>query len=270
MKQRFENKTVTQFPVGELEETPKGNYEQVRYNAIKHGVLSTRVVLPHESKEEFSCLMAELIQEHIPAGPTELHLVEDLAAIMWTKRRIFFAENAKINKALHGIIACSSSKPAKSAVPFQHNMPDAPFDWVGIMKSTPAEVAQSQKEATEYRQSIEKILSILRKGGNKTYEKAVRAMTSYDRETWEEWLEEEEYSPDAEGVREYINTDLWPSAVSMEIEASHHFAIKNQSLGEGLKPIELESLCRYETHLDRKLQRILGMLVKLKEMRKSI
>jgi hypothetical protein len=267
MEQQYKNSLVTQFPAGELEETSKGNYAPVRFNAVKHGILSTQVVLPHEDKEEFSCLLAELLQEHLPSGPTELHLVEELAAIIWRKRRILLAENAKINKALHGIIASSSSKPAKSAVPYQRNMPDAPSDWVGIMKSTPEEVEQAQRETIEYRQSIEKILRMLRKGGDKVYEKAVKAMTSYDRETWEEWLEEEEYSPDAEGVREYINTHLWPSAMSVEIETSHHFAIKNQTLGEGLKPIEFESLCRYETHLDRKLQRILGMLVKLKEMR---
>ena len=267
MEQQSENSTVTQFLAGELEETPKGNYEPVRYNAVKHGVLSTQVVLPHEDKEEFSCLLAELVREHLPSGPTELHLVEELAAIIWRKRRILLAENAKINKALHGIIACSSSKPAKSAVPYQRNMPDAPFDWIGIMKSTPEEVEQSQREATAYRQSIDKILGRLYKGGDKAYEKAVKAMPPYDRETWEDWLEEGGFSPNAEGLIKYINTDLWPSAVSMEIEALHHFAIKNQTLGEGLKPIEFESLCRYETHLDRKLQRILGMLVKLKEMR---
>ncbi|NTV51280.1 MAG: hypothetical protein HGA69_00385 [Desulfobulbaceae bacterium] len=251
-------------------EPAKSHYEAVRYNALSHGVLSKLAVLPHEDVNDFENLREALVIEHQPSGPTELHLVEDLAVIMWRKRRILLAENAKINKALHGIIACSTSKPAKSAVPFQCNLPDTPFDWVGIMKSTPEEVEQSQREAIEYRQSIEKILSVLRKGGNKAYEKAVRAMTPDDRETWEEWLEEEAFSSDAEGFREYINTHLWPTAMSMEIEALHHFAIKNQTLGEGLKPIELESLCRYETHLDRKFQRILGMLVKLKEMRKGI
>lgn len=267
MERQFENSTEPPSTTGELEEVPKGNYAPVRYNAVKHGILSTQVVLPHEDEAEFSCLLAELVQEHLPAGPTEMHLVEELAAIMWRKRRIILAENAKINKTLHGIITRTSSKPAKSAVPYQRNMPDAPFDWVGIMKSTPEEVERAQREATEYRQSIEKILDMLRKGRSKAYDKAVKAMTPDDRETWKELLEEEQYSPDAEGFREYIDTYLWPIAVSMEIEALHHFAIKNQTLGEGLQPVELQNLSRYETHLDRKLQRILSMLVKLKEIR---
>lgn len=253
----------------ELAEVTKGNYEPVRYNAFKHGVLSTHVVLPHEDEGEFSSLLAELVQEHLPSGPTEMHLVEDLAGIMWRKRRVLLAENAKINKSLHGIIAHASSKPSKCAVPFQANMPDKPFDWMGIMKSTPEEVADTQRETAEYRKQIEKVLHILRKGGTKAYEKAVKAMPLEDQETWQDWVMEEEFSPTIEGLKEYIDSHVWPLAVTMDIEALYHFAIKNQTLGEGLKPIELESLCRYETHLDRKFQRILGMLVKLKEMRKG-
>lgn len=251
-------------------EPANNHYEAVRYNALNHGVLSKLAVLPHEDVSDFEHLREALVIEHQPSGPTQLHLVEELVAIMWRKRRILLAENAKINKALHGIIAHSSSRPTLSAVPFQRNMPDKPFDWVGIMKSTPEEVEYGQNEAKKYRQLIEKMLSILRKGGDKAYEKAVRAMAPDDQDTWQEWMSEEQFFPTADSLREYIDTHLWPDAAKMEIEVLHHFAIKNQTLGEGLKPIELESLCRYETHLDRKFQRILGMLVKLKEMRKGV
>lgn len=53
----------------------------------------------------------------------------------------------------------------------------------------------------------------------------------------------------------------------MEKEARHHEAIKNQAMGEGLQAWKLEKLARYETHLDRKFERTLGMLVKLKDLR---
>ena len=53
----------------------------------------------------------------------------------------------------------------------------------------------------------------------------------------------------------------------LEKEARHHEAIKNQALGEGLHAYKLEKLSRYETHLDRKFERTLGMLLKLKELR---
>ena len=54
--------------------------------------------------------------------------------------------------------------------------------------------------------------------------------------------------------------------MSLEKEARHHEAIKAQALGEGLQVHRLEKLSRYETHLDRKFERTLGMLVKLKEL----
>ncbi len=50
-------------------------------------------------------------------------------------------------------------------------------------------------------------------------------------------------------------------------EARYAPAIKAQALGEGLRPHLLEKLNRYETHLDRKFERTLAMLLKLKELR---
>jgi hypothetical protein len=38
-------------------------------------------------------------------------------------------------------------------------------------------------------------------------------------------------------------------------------------LGEGLRPHLLENLSRYETHLDRKFERTLAMILKLKDLR---
>ncbi len=64
------------------------HYEAVRYNAMTHGILSKHAVLPHEDKTEFECLLAALTVEHQPAGVTEQHLVEELATILWRKRRV--------------------------------------------------------------------------------------------------------------------------------------------------------------------------------------
>ena len=50
-------------------------------------------------------------------------------------------------------------------------------------------------------------------------------------------------------------------------EAQFTPAIKAQALGEGLRAHLLEKLNRYETHLDRKFERTLAMLLKLKDLR---
>src|SRR5690554_5733862 len=77
-----------------------GNYQAVALNAVKHGVLSKLVVLPHEDEAEFSELLAALVDEHQPSGMTERHLVEELAGIIWRKRRALIAEGATINRSL--------------------------------------------------------------------------------------------------------------------------------------------------------------------------
>jgi hypothetical protein len=44
-------------------------------------------VLPWENPDEYGALVAALTEEHVPEGPTEEHLVEELAGTMWRKRR---------------------------------------------------------------------------------------------------------------------------------------------------------------------------------------
>jgi hypothetical protein len=56
----------------------------------------------------------------------------------------------------------------------------------------------------------------------------------------------------------------------MVVEVQSHAAIKSQTLGEGLQAHRLEKLNRYETHLDRKFERSLGILLKLKALRNAV
>lgn len=267
MEQQLDYSIMTTIPAGELEEIPKGNYMPVRYNAVKHGVLSTLVVLPHEDEGQFVNLLESLAVEHLPSGPTEMHLVEELAGIMWRKRRVLMAEGAAINRGLRSVATDTYSHQAKAAVPFVHGMPDKPTDIQDLMDATLEQVAQSQKESRQDRECTEKASAILRKGGPSAYNKALKALLPESRQWWEEYVDEEEYPPNSDGLSKFINEHLWPICISIEKEALHHHAIKAQTLGEGLKAERLEKLSRYETHLDRKFERTLVMLIKLKELR---
>jgi hypothetical protein len=82
---------------GNTSQAAASNYEAVRFNALKHGILSKLTVLAHEDAGEFADLLAGLIEEHRPAGITERHLVEELATIIWRKRRVLLAEGTAIN-----------------------------------------------------------------------------------------------------------------------------------------------------------------------------
>jgi hypothetical protein len=64
-----------------------GGTEITRFNALKHGVLSKYAVLPWEDPNEYHMLIAALAAEHTPQGPTEEHLVEELARTVRRMRR---------------------------------------------------------------------------------------------------------------------------------------------------------------------------------------
>lgn len=80
-------------------------------------------------------------------------------------------------------------------------------------------------------------------------------------------MEEESYPATAEGLAEFIRESLEPMCYRMAKEAQYTPAIKAQTLGEGLQAHRLEKLSRYETHLDRKFERTLAMLLKMKDLR---
>jgi hypothetical protein len=52
-----------------------------------------------------------------------------------------------------------------------------------------------------------------------------------------------------------------------EPEIEHRGDIRRQTIGTALDPDRLDRLARYENHLDRKLERMLAMLLKMQQIR---
>ncbi len=65
-------------------------------------------------------LVAALVAEHAPQGPTEEHLVEELAGILWRKRRLRLAEAAAHRRGLDDTFA-SYRKTVKVALAHLHD-----------------------------------------------------------------------------------------------------------------------------------------------------
>ena len=247
-------------------DTPTASYDAVRFNAMKHGILSRLVVLAHEDHAEFADLLAALIEEHRPAGMTERHLIEELATIIWRKRRVLMAEGAKINKGLKSTLSNPKSV-MPSAAPFQRGLSGENTDLRDLFDLTPEDNAESLKSAELDLAAGQKASAILRKGGASAYEKARRALIPESRDWWDEHVADEEHPATAEGLAEFIRVSLEPICYRMVQEARFTPAIKAQTVGEGLRAHMLEKLNRYETHLDRKFERTLAMLLKLKSLR---
>jgi len=94
--------TITAPPAG------AGGTGLTRFNALRHGVLSRYTVLPWEDADEYAALLADLVAEHAPQGPTEEHLVEELAGVVWRKRRLRQAEAAAHRRGLDAALAADS------------------------------------------------------------------------------------------------------------------------------------------------------------------
>ncbi|MFZ1538914.1 MAG: hypothetical protein WAT23_16215 [Chromatiaceae bacterium] len=244
----------------------KGNYEAVRFNALKHGVLSKLTVLAHENQAEFADLLAALIQEHRPAGMTERHLIEELAAIIWRKRRVLLAEGAAINRGLRSVTQSQHDSPIPAAAPFERGLSKDDCDLPDLLTASPEEIAERRRHAELDLTATRKAMAILRKSGHQAYAKARRALLQESRDWWDEHVEEEEYQANAQGLEQFIREKLEPICIRMEQEARLTPAIQVQTLGEGLQVHRLEKLNRYETHLDRKFERTLAMILKLKQL----
>ena len=243
-------------------------YEAVRFNALKHGILSRYTVLSHENHDDYESLVNALMDEHLPAGATEQHLVEELATVIWRKRRVLQAEGANINKGLK-----ESSRNAKTiipaAAPFVLGLSGEHTCIQDLMDLKPEDVSESQRAARHDMDATNKASAILGKGGDGAYDKALRALLPDTREWWQNYVDDEEYPADAAGLTAFITEQVTPFVYQQEKEARHHDAIVNQTIGEGLHAYKLEKLSRYETHLDRKFERTLAMLIKLKDLRNS-
>lgn len=119
----FENDSTGVACVVTDSDVPNVSYEAVRFNALKHGILSRLAVLAHEDHAEFDDLLAALLDEHQPAGMTERHLIEELSTIIWRKRRVLLAEGAKINEGLKSTLS-SPKSVMPSAAPFRKGYPE--------------------------------------------------------------------------------------------------------------------------------------------------
>jgi hypothetical protein len=72
-------------------------------NATTHGLTSKRVVLPHESQEEFDALRASLHTQHKPVGDVEKELVDQIAQTWWRLQRAYRIEASFLEQSVNNI-----------------------------------------------------------------------------------------------------------------------------------------------------------------------
>ncbi len=84
------NRANAQFSTGPRSAT--GKLASSR-NSTKHGLASGQLIIPGEDPTEFESLLADLLNDHQPAGPTEELLVREMAQSHWLAQRAIRLQN---------------------------------------------------------------------------------------------------------------------------------------------------------------------------------
>jgi len=251
-----------------------GGTEITRFNALRHGVLSRYTVLPWENADEYRALVAALAAEHAPQGPTEEHLVEELAGILWRKRRLRLAEAAAHRRGLNGTL--SSYRETVKVALVHLDATDQPERVVDAIRATASDTDDDIREMDEDEAMTRRALDLLGSRRNDRYGAALAALREDTRDWWADTLArdpedldegEEPATPDEAGLRRFLEGTVMPWFDGRRKELANRPLIREQAFGEALDPDKLERLGRYEVHLDRKLERMLTILLRLKELR---
>ena len=148
-----------------------------RLNALRHGVLSAHTVLPWEDKAEYQALLNALVEEYTPHGPTEEHLVEEIAGVIWRKRRLRLAEAASYRTGLEGMRQPLSDTLQRALIqvePIIDFFTQSPW-------RTPEDLPELKK-----RQASAQALEILSTGKAGAYDAALAELDESTRRFWEE------------------------------------------------------------------------------------
>jgi len=217
------------------------------------------------------------VAEHAPHGPTEEHLVEEIAGIMWRKRRLRLADAAAQRRGLDETLV-SYRETVKVAL-VHLDSPGESERVVDAIRATAADTQEDMADMATDEAMTRRALELLGSRRNDAYDAALTALREDTRAWWADMLarddpdelgeDEQPATADVEGLRRFLEGKvlLWFENRKKELE--NRPLIREQAFGEALDPDKLEQLGRYEAHLDRKLERMLAMLLRLKDLRQA-
>jgi hypothetical protein len=254
--------------------TETAGTEVTRFNALRHGVLSRYTVLPWEDADEYHALLEALVAEHTPQGPTEEHVVEEMAGVVWRKRRVRLAEAAAYRRGLDDAL---SSRTAKAALVLIHV--EGQSQWVvDAIRATAADTEEAFRQMQEHEAMTHRAIKLLGSESSDAYQAALAALSEDVRAGWADELArspdelqegEEPATANVEGLRRFLEGTVQRWYDNRNNELAVRPLIREQAFGEALDPDRLERLGRYEVHLDRKFERLLAMLLRLKDLRQG-
>jgi len=255
--------------------------EASRMNAVKHGILSSAVVVRglriREHEEEYKALREQCWECLAPVGRMEEMLVDKIVAAQWRLRRALIAETGEIVKSVDG--------------GRQHRANREPLSpWIFMDPTHDASVEMTKSSAgLEYRRHIlETVRESVKRDGElteKTLEWVRRRFMNEPNNmtrTLEEYRKTFLANPEglsAEELKEkhlmavdrYVEATLgWQANLNMEHTERED---KQETAGQAADVLPsaevLDKILRYETALDRQLYRAMNQLERLQRRREG-
>ena len=194
---------------------------------------------------------------------------------MWRKRRLRMAEAAAHRRGLSGTLA-SYRQTVKMAL-VDLDATGQVERVVDAIRATANNTAEDIAEMDEDEAMTSRALDLLGSSRNVAYEAALAALREDTRQWWEDVLARHpdelegaaRYAADTAGLRRFLEGEILPWFATRRKELVNRPLIREQAFGESLDPDKLEPLGRDQVHLDRKLERMLSMLLRLKELRRT-
>jgi hypothetical protein len=245
--------------------------EVTRFNALRHGVLSRYTVLPWENSDEYRAVVEALVAEHVPRGPTEEHLVEEIAGIVWRKRRLRLAEAAAHRRGLEDTLE-PYRKTAKAAL-VHLDVSDESESASDAVRATAADTDEDMVDMEGDEAMTRRALDLLGSRRNDAYEAALAVLREDTKDWWADVLArdpddiEEGEKPATADVDGADSTRLTHCGRRQQI----NFALRNSLLDHrvrrgqhGFRDSEAEGLGRFEVDdelvFHRKLHREIARL----------
>jgi hypothetical protein len=148
---------------------------------------------------------------------------------------------------------------------------------VDAIRASAADTEADRRDMEADEAMTRRAVDQLTDGGVDAYEAALAELRADTREWWRAVLDgdaaapddtEEPASDDAAGLRRFLEGRVRRWFDTRRKELDNRTLIRDQAFGETLDPSKLERLGRYEVHLDRKLERMLAILLRLKDLRR--
>jgi hypothetical protein len=222
-----------------------GNYEAARFNALRHGVLSQYTILPWENGAEYAALVEALAEERSPQGPTEEHLVEELASIIWRKRRLRLAESAAHHRALKPATDLYQETAKAALIQVAGHQTDESQSVDDAIRATEEQTAEDRADLEGDEAMTERALGLLNNHSSTAYGSAVAALRDDPREWWEEQLSWKRsdyekgvkpYRANGESLERFLEREILPWYEKRRRELENRPLIRAQAFGEAVDP----------------------------------